>query len=76
MDKIIIEDKVDWKREDSGAAFVSYPMSEIFDEEDEEKKTLNAKCHRAKRRDEIRTARAVKRGEYQKMMRDVKDGEV
>jgi len=36
MDKIIIEDKVDWKREDGGAAFVSYPMSEILDDEGEE----------------------------------------
>lgn len=48
---------------------------EFFEEHTygEEKKTLNAKRHRAKRRDEIRIARAVKRGEYQQMMKEIKD---
>lgn len=35
MEKIIIEDKVDWKREDGGAAFVSFPMHEILSEEED-----------------------------------------
>ena len=50
---------------------------EFFEEHvyGEEKKTLNAKRHRAKRRDEIRIARAVKHGEYQKLMREAKDEE-
>jgi len=35
MDKIIIEDKVDWEREDGGAAFVSFPMHEILSDEED-----------------------------------------
>jgi len=33
--KIVIEDKLDWKREDGGAAFVGFPMSEIPDDDEE-----------------------------------------
>lgn len=39
----------------------------------EEKRIRNGKRHRAQRRDEIRTARAVKRGEYQKAMKEIDD---
>ncbi len=48
---------------------------EFFEEHTygEEKKTLNAKRHRAKRRDEIRVARAAKRGENQRIMREAED---
>ena len=28
--KIVIEDKLDWKKEDGGAALVGYPMYEIL----------------------------------------------
>lgn len=35
MEKIVIEDKVDWTREDGGAAFVSFPMHEILSDEED-----------------------------------------
>ncbi len=39
----------------------------------EEKRIRNGKRHRQQRRDEIKIARAVKRGEYREMMKEVKD---
>jgi len=33
--KIVIEDKLDWKREDGGAALIGYPMYEILSDEED-----------------------------------------